>query len=73
MAHPVPYEVIKRYPVHTKEYVKYPVHVPVPYTVERKVPVHIPVEVEKPYPVKGIFLNQIINFNTISIYLFFFV
>lgn len=31
MPYPQPYEVVKHVPVHTKEYVKYPVHVPQPY------------------------------------------
>lgn len=41
---PQPYEVIKHVPVHVKEYVKVPVHVPQPYPVEKKVPypVHVP-------------------------------
>lgn len=40
----------------------------VPYTVERKIPIHIPVEVEKPYPVKGLAFKNL----SISIFDFFF-
>ncbi|KAF9796989.1 hypothetical protein SFRURICE_006864 [Spodoptera frugiperda] len=49
---PQPYEVVKHVPVHVKEYVKVPVHVPAPYPVEKKVPYPVHVPVDRPYPVK---------------------